>query len=70
MELRLNELDPGQRNEYKNLINENKELINEFNVKQRDLEELNNKLANAEAKLHMDSQKMKGQLLKEQLAEL
>ena len=70
MELRLNELDPYQRTEYQKLINENKELIMEYNLKQRDLEELNNRLANAETRLRMDSQKLKGQLFKTQLAEL
>jgi intraflagellar transport protein 74 len=68
MELRLNELDPYQRNEYQKLINENKDLITEYNAKQHDLEELNNRLANAEARLRMDSQKLKGQLLKDQIA--
>lgn len=70
MELRLNELDPYQRSEYQKLINENKELIAEYNVRQRDLEELNSRLATAEARLRMDSQKLKGQLLKEQIADL
>ena len=70
MELRLNELDPYQRTEYQKLINENKDLINEYNIKQRDLEELNNRLSNAEARLKMDSQKLKGQLFKTQLGEL
>ena len=42
----------------------------EYNLKQRDLEELNNRLANAETRLRMDSQKLKGQLFKTQLAEL
>lgn len=70
MELRLNELDPYQRSDYQKLINENKELIAEYNVKQRDLEDLNNRLSNAETRLRMDSQKLKGQLFKTQLAEL
>lgn len=34
------------------------------------MEELLNKLAAAENKLKMDSQKLKGQLLKEQISEL
>lgn len=34
------------------------------------MEELLNKLANAESKLRMDSQKLKGQLLKDQIGEL
>jgi intraflagellar transport protein 74 len=70
MELRLNELDPYQRTEYQKLINENNELISEYNSKQGAMEELLNKLANAENKLRMDSQKLKGQLLKDQIAEL
>ena len=70
MELRLNELDPNQRAEYQRLISENTDLINEYNNKQAAMEELLNKLANAENKLRMDSQKLKGQLLKEQIGEL
>ena len=34
------------------------------------MEELLNRLANAENRLRMDSQKLKGQLLKEQISEL
>jgi len=34
------------------------------------MEELLNRLANAENKLRMDSQKLKGQLLKEQIGDL
>jgi len=34
------------------------------------MEELLNKLASAENKLRMDSQKLKGQLLKDQITEL
>lgn len=63
-------MDPYQRSEYQKLINENTELINEYNAKQGAMEELLNKLAVAENKLRMDSQKLKGQLLKEQIAEL
>ena len=47
MELRLNELDPYQRQEYQKLIAENTELINEYNTKQGAMEELLNKLAMA-----------------------
>ena len=38
MELRLNELDPYQRQEYQKLISENTELINEYNNKQGAME--------------------------------
>ena len=70
MELRLNELDPYQRNEYQSLMTENSELIAEHGEKQRQMEELLNRLANAENKLRMDSQKLKGQLLRDQIQEL
>ena len=70
MELRLNELNHYQRAEYQRLIAENTELINEYNSKQGMMEELLNKLAVAENKLRMDSQKLKGQLLKDQIADL
>lgn len=49
---------------------ENQELINEHAYKQRQMEELLNRLAHAENRLRMDSQKLKGQLLKDQIAEL
>ena len=52
------------------MIAENSELIAEYNSKQVAMEELLNKLANAENKLRMDSQKLNGQLLKDQIAEL
>ena len=70
MELRLNELDPYQRTEYQKLISENTDLINQYNTKQYAMEELLNKLAIAENKLRMDSQKLKGQLLKDQISDL
>lgn len=70
MELRLNELDPYQRVDYQKLMTENNELLNEYGLKQAAMEELLNKLAVAENKLRMDSQKLKGQLLKDQIAEL
>ena len=47
MELRLNELDPSQRNEYQRLMNENNELIYEYQRKQMAMEELLGKLASA-----------------------
>lgn len=70
MELRLNELDPGQRNEYQRLMNENNDLINEYHTKHAAMEELLGKLAHAENRLRMDNQKLKGQLLKEQITDL
>ena len=70
MEMRLNELDPYQRNEYQRLMSENNDLMTEYSKKQSQMEDLLSKLANAENKLKMDSQKLKGQLLKEQIADL
>jgi intraflagellar transport protein 74 len=68
--MRLNELDPYQRSEYQRLMSENNELMTEYSKKQSQMEELLSKLANAENKLKMDSQKLKGHLLKEQIADL
>ena len=68
--MRLNELDPYQRSEYQRLMSENNELMTEYSKKQNQMEELLSKLANAENKLKMDSQKLKGHLLKEQIADL
>jgi intraflagellar transport protein 74 len=67
MDLRLNELDPSQRGEYQRLMTENNELIGEYNQKQTAMEELLGRLAAAESRLKMDNQKLKGQLLKEQI---
>jgi intraflagellar transport protein 74 len=61
----INDLDLEQRNEYENLLNENKMLMNVINNQRMELDEINQKLAIAENRLRMDSQKLKGQLLKE-----
>ncbi len=45
-------------------------MIAEHGEKQRQMEELLNRLANAENKLRMDSQKLKEQLLRDQIQEL
>ncbi len=42
--------------------------MTEYSKKQNQMEDLLSKLANAENKLKMDSQKLKGQLLKEQIS--
>ena len=70
MDLRLNELDPSQRGEYQRLMNENNDLITEYNHKQNAMEDLLNRLANAENRLKMDNQKLKGQILKDQIEDL
>ena len=70
MDLRLNELDPSQRGEYQRLMSENNDLISEYNHKQNAMDDLLNRLANAENRLKMDNQKLKGQILKDQIEEL
>ena len=52
-ELKLNELDPEQRNEYESLLNENRQLIQDINVQRAELEEVNMVLAQTEAKLRV-----------------
>lgn len=51
-------------------MSENNELISEYNQKQNAMEDLLNRLASAENRLKMDNQKLKGQILKEQIEEL
>ena len=50
-ESKLNELDPEQRNEYERLKEENNGLINEINNNRQTLEEVNSRLAHADARL-------------------
>ncbi|CAD8054404.1 unnamed protein product [Paramecium sonneborni] len=69
-DMKLQELDPEQRNEYINLINENKSLQQEINNQKAELEELNARMQNADNRLRMDAQKLKGQMLKEQINEM
>ncbi|KAM3138162.1 hypothetical protein pb186bvf_009835 [Paramecium bursaria] len=69
-ELKLNELDPEQRNEYMGLINENKQLQTDIINQKNELDELNIRMQNADNRLRMDAQKLKGQMLKEQLIEM
>lgn len=45
-------------------MNENNELINEYQKKQAAMEDLLGRLAYSENRLRMDNQKLKGQLLK------
>jgi len=51
--MKLNELDPDQRSEYEALINENRILIQNINVRRNELEELNAVLAQAESQLRV-----------------
>ena len=67
MDLRLNELDPAQRAEYQRLMTENNDLTAEYNQKQTAMDDLLNRLASAENRLKMDNQKLKGQILKDQI---
>lgn len=69
-ELKINELDPEQKSEYEALIQENRQLVHDINNKRVELDEVNSKLSMAENRLRMDSQKLKGHLLKDQITEL
>lgn len=68
--MKLNELDPDQRNEYENLLNENRQLVNNINAQRSDLEDLNMILSQADSKLRMDDKKQKYKMLKEQIVAL
>ncbi|KAL4506805.1 hypothetical protein ABPG72_001226 [Tetrahymena utriculariae] len=69
-EQKITELDPEQRQEYENLLQENRQLNNDINVQRNELEEINIKLQQTESRLNIDSQKLKGKYLKEQIVEL
>lgn len=68
--MKLNELDPDQRNEYENLLNENRQLVSNINAQRNDLEDLNMILSQADSKLRMDDKKQKYKMLKEQIVAL
>ncbi len=65
-EVKLNDLDPEQRNEYERLKGENLALQNEINANRNELENVNNKLGQAEARLRADALKQRAQHLKEE----
>lgn len=67
--MKLQELDHDQRQEYQSLIVENKNLNNEINNQRGQLEEISARIQQAENRLRMDNQKLKGQHLKDQIAE-
>ncbi|EAS01313.2 intraflagellar transporter-like protein, putative (macronuclear) [Tetrahymena thermophila SB210] len=69
-EQKITELDPEQRQEYENLLQENRQLNNDINLQRNELEEINIKLQQTESRLNIDSQKLKGKYLKEQIIEL
>ena len=52
-------MDPEQRNDYEKLKEENNALINEINASRTELEEVNARLANAEARLRADALKQR-----------
>lgn len=52
-DMKLNELDPEQRNEYLNLINENKSLQSEIVNQKNELEEVNMRMQNADNRLRV-----------------
>ena len=58
-ESKLNDLDPEQRNDYEKLKEENMGLQNEINRSRTDLEEVNSRLIQAEARLKADNLKQR-----------
>ena len=52
-EIKLNELDPEQKNEYEGLINENKQLMYQSNMLRNELEQVNGAYLQAESKLRV-----------------
>lgn len=68
-EQKITELDPEQRQEYENLVAENRQLGQVVNMQRTELEEINIKLAQRESQLRLDSQKLRGQFLKEQIVD-
>lgn len=66
-ELRLSELTPDQKIEYSKLLQENRSLIQEINLKQNEVDEMDGMLVSAESKLKIDTNKLKAHQLKEQI---
>ena len=56
-EARLNDLDPEQRNEYENLKKENQNLHSDIGRSRQELDEVSQRLAEAENHLKQDSLK-------------
>ena len=54
-DMKLNELEHEQRQEYQNLMIENKDLLNEINMQRQELENLNMGLGQAENRLRVGS---------------
>ena len=59
-------MDPEQRNDYEKLKEENTMLISEINNSRNELEDVNQRLAQAEARLAQDNLKKRAQHLKEE----
>ena len=51
--MKLNELDPDQRAEYEDLVNENRVLIQNINAQRNQLDDINGALGQAEARLRV-----------------
>jgi len=51
--MKLNELDPEQRAEYEDLVNENRVLIQNINAQRNQLDDINGALGQAEARLRV-----------------
>jgi len=68
-EKRLNDLDPYQRQEYENLMNENNASQMEIGRKRQDIEELMGNISQMDQRLRLDVQRQKTKLLKEESVE-
>ena len=55
----MNDLDPEQRNEYDRLKRENQGLQTDINTQRQELEDVNTRLAQAEARLRADQLKQR-----------
>lgn len=68
-EKRLNDLDPYQRQEYENLVQENNQLQNEVNKRRQEIEESNYNIQHMDQRLKLDVQRQKTKYLKEEKAD-
>jgi intraflagellar transport protein 74 len=66
----LNDLDPEQRNEYDRLKRENQTLQTDINGQRQELEDVNSRLAQAEARLRADTLKQRSQHLRDEKTQL
>lgn len=68
-EKRLNDLDPYQRQEYENLMNDNNMICQEINMKRQEIDELMSSIAQMDNRLKLDVQRQKSKMFKEEKLE-